>query len=182
MKVARVLSAAILAIFATSAIFAQAVPKKIRGYKVHRPVSAAQASDGDIRPFLATGKPSVAEVSLLGLSFDIPAEVFSATQSGKVAMITFHDFQVSGIAVTIEEYRTPFAFKKRHPARLPEPARLFVPSGQLLKAAWNEVSSSQPEWDVTGRALVFGKFRKYGMMHKRVVPVNLSFKVKNPFH
>ena len=39
---------------------------------------------------------------------------------------------------------------------------------------------SQAEWTVSGRVFVFGRFRRFGIYHKRVVPVDFQIKIKNP--
>ncbi|HEX6125770.1 MAG TPA: hypothetical protein VFZ23_10410 [Pyrinomonadaceae bacterium] len=161
----------------------QDLPKKIRGYTVHRePVVvtsgtvSGEAGDAAVR----VGDPVLTDVSLSGVSFELPGEVTSIAQSGKVDFLTFHDFQVNGVPVEIEEYVFPFSFRKNEVVTLPRPAKLFLPTAGILKAAWKEMHETTDEWTVTGRVFVFGKFRKYGFHHKRVVPIDVSLRIKNP--
>jgi hypothetical protein len=43
-----------------------------------------------------------------------------------------------------------------------------------------EMRDSKKEWTITGRVFVFGKFRKFGFEHKRVVPIDIHLTVANP--
>ncbi len=165
--------------------FSQELPDKIRGYTVHSQAivvnevgiatgqSAATAS-------VRVGDPVLVDVSMSGVSFELPTEVTSAEQSGRVDFLTFHDFRVNGVSVVIEEYKHRFAFRKNEATTLPEPAKIFLPTFALLKGARAEMHESRKEWLVTGRVFVFGKFRKYGFYHKRVVPVDVKLTIKNP--
>ena len=92
----------------------------------------------------------------------------------------FKDFKVNGLAVEIEEYANPFEFKKNEPVRLPKPIKIFLSAKQAVKGALSELRNSQEEWMVTGTVLVFGRFKKWGFSAKRVVPVEVSVKIKNP--
>lgn len=164
----------------------QDVPKEIRGYKVHKSkISVKNATDktAEKEPFEAAVKiqePDLVDVSLTGITFDITAEIKAFDQSGGVDFLTFHDFRVNGLDVEVAEYRVNFAFKKGETVLLPKPARIFLGTGQVLKAAWKEMTDSKKEWRITGRVFVFGKFRKMGFNFKRVVPVDVDLKIKNP--
>lgn len=164
----------------------QDLPKEIRGYKVFKSkISVKNATDKttEKEPFEAAvkiGDPDVVDVSLTGITFDITAEIRAFEQSGKVDFLTFHDLRVNGLEVEVDEYREHFAFKKGEMVLLPKPARLFLGTGQVLKAAWKEMTESKKEWRITGRVFVFGKFRKMGFNFKRVVPVDIDLKIKNP--
>ena len=178
------LSAAAATLFLFAAAFAQDLPKTIRGYKVHRADVAIQASPGPEsgKSFAAinVGDPKLTDVSLTGISFEVPAQIIWIPESGRVDFLTFHDFRVNGLSVDVEEYRTPFSFRKNETIELPKPATLFIGSGQVLNAAWKEFSDSNEDWLVTGRVFVFGRFRKFGFEFKRVVPIDVSLTIKNP--
>jgi len=164
----------------------QELPKKIRGYRVHNErinVTAADDADtdgGGTRAKVTLGDPEDVEVALAGVTFKAGAEFMVADQSGRVDFLTFHDVRVNGIPVEIEEYQEPFSFKKNEPVSLPEPASVFLPTERIVQAAWREMRGSKDEWTVTGRVFVFGRFRKYGFYHKRVVPVDFTLMIKNP--
>lgn len=164
----------------------QDLPKEIRGYKVYKSkISVKNAADktAEKEPFEAAVKlqdPDLVDVSLTGVTFDITAEIRAFAQSGKVDFLIFHDFRVNGLDVEVDEYRANFEFKKGETVLLPKPARLFLGTGQVLKAAWKEMTESKKEWRITGRVFVFGKFKKVGFNFKRVVPVDIDLRIKNP--
>ena len=164
----------------------QDLPKEIRGYKVYKSkISVKNAADktSEKGPFEAAVKiqePDLVDVALTGITFEITAEIKAFEQSGKIDFLTFQDFRVNGLDVEVDEYRESFAFKKGEIILLPKPARLFLGTGQVLKGAWEELTDSKTEWRITGRVFVFGKFKKMGFNFKRVVPVDIDLKIKNP--
>ena len=160
---------------------AQELPDKIRGYKVYRDKVAVNTditSDAAIQ----IGKPEVVDVAHTGITLELPTEFTTSAQSGKVDMVAFHDLKVNGIKVEPEEYTHKFEFRKGEKVVIPKPVRILVPASGMVKAAWQEMTEKRSEWVVTGRVFVFGKFRRYGFYHKRVVPVDLNFTFKNPLH
>ena len=173
-----------LIIISTSTISAQDRPSSIRGYKVHSEkiviTSISAKPDGKGDAIVKVEDPELVDVGLSGITFEFPAEALSSKQSGKVDFLTFHDFEVNGIKVTIPEYSTPFGFKKGESFRLPQPAKIFLPTQSLAKAAWKEMRESREIWQVTGRMFVYGQFRKFGFYHKRVVPVDVNITIANP--
>ena len=192
MKIAkqRFLSAFTGILFLTLLSFAQDLPKEIRGYKVYqakisvknqteRDDDKAAKSDAP-EAFVKVGKPELNEVSLTGITFEIPAEINSPEQSGKIDFLTFHDFRVNGLAVEVKEYRESFEFKKTQTIALPKPVKIFVGAGQTLRGALSELNNSKDEWTITGRVFVFGHFKKAGFKFKRVVPVEINLQIKNP--
>ena len=160
--------------------FAQPLPDKIRGYKVHRDKISVNTSLSDAEAAVHVGDPKLDDVSLTGITLELPAEFTAKYQSGKVEMITFHDLRVNGIKVEVDEYAHRFEFKKGEKALVPKPVRIFIPASSVVKAAWQEMTESKAEWSVTGRVFVFGRFRRYGFYHKRVVPIDVVLRIKNP--
>ena len=126
------------------------------------------------------GDPSVSDISLTGLTLEVPAEIIASGQSGRVDFLTFQNFRVNGLTVQVEEYTESFEFKKEQILELPAPAKIYLRADRILRGAWKEMNESKDEWTITGRIFVFGKFRKMGMSFKRVVPVDISIKIKNP--
>jgi hypothetical protein len=165
---------------------AQDYPKEIRGYKVQKTkISVKNKNDNeskkdDAEAYIELGEPTVEDVSVTGLTLEIPAEILSTNQSGKVDFLTFKDFRVNGLNVSIEEYKQSFEFEKNKAKALPEPLKIFVGIGQTLRGAIGEMRNSKEEWTVTGTIFVFGKFKKFGFNFKRVVPVEVNIKIKNP--
>lgn len=181
----------ILIFFLVSAttIFAQKLPDKIRDYKVYdakisvktdQKAQTEIAKKGESAATVKIGEPELTEISLGGVAFEISAEIFDLEQSGTVDFLAFHDFRVNDLAVEIEEYQTSFSFAKNQSVKLPKPVRIFLGAAQTLRGALREVKDSKEEWTVTGRVFVFGKFKKFGFSFKRVVPVEVSVKIKNP--
>lgn len=170
-------------------IGAQQMPDKIRGYKVYRTNISVKSSidkttedqDKDaIEAFVKVGKPKVADVSLTGITLELPAEIASFEQSGTIDFLAFKDFRVNGLAVDVEEYRESFVISKKQSTTLPKPISIFVGTGQTLRGALSELRNSKEEWSVTGTIFVFGQFKKTFMKFKRVVPVAIDLKIKNP--
>lgn len=170
-------------LFTAGDLFGQELPNKIRGYRVYKEAIVLSAVNTDQErktPIVSAGEPEVKEIEISGISFEIPLELTAPEQSGKVEFITVHDLRVNDIPVDVEEYRSPFTFKKNETVVLPAPLNVFVPTPRVFQAAWSELRSSKTEWKVTGRVFVFGKFRRFGFYHKRVVPVDLAVLIPNP--
>lgn len=170
----------------SAALNAQDLPDEIRGYKVSdaritvKPKSEKTGAKDKSEVYVNTSDPELINISLTGLTFEITAEIDPLEQSGTVHFLTFKDFRVNGMSVDLEEYQNSFDFKKNKPIVLPKPVRVFVNSAQSLLGAASEIGRSQEEWTVTGRMFVFGKFKKFGLNFKRVVPVDINIKIKNP--
>src|SRR5690606_32894314 len=96
---------------------AQELPERIRGYKVHQEnivvATTNEAPNSDA--FITIGEPSLNDVSLTGISFALSAELKAIHQSGSIDFLTFYDFKVNGIPVTIDEYKSPLSCKKCQP-------------------------------------------------------------------
>jgi hypothetical protein len=178
--------AAIFFLLAFFPVFAQKgeLPSEIRGYKVYRDTvtvsTDANSKTTDLDAFIKIGDPTLVDASVSGVTFELSGELRSLVQSGKVDFLTFKDFRVNGLEVEVEEYAHPFVFRKDKSILLPKPARIFLPANSILHAAWKEIRESKFEWNITGRVFVFGRFRRFGFHHKRVVPVDIDVKIKNP--
>lgn len=180
------IAAILLTFFVFSAAEAQDYPKEIRGYKVETAKITVKNTDGkdeskdDSEAFVTLGEPTLANVGLSGVTFDISVHLSPLEQKGTVDFLSFRDFKVNGTSVTIEDYTESFSFKKNKPIDLPQPIKVFVGMGQTLMGGIGEVRDSKEEWEVTGTVFVFGKFKKFGFNFKRVVPVPVNVKIKNP--
>lgn len=168
------------------------MPDEIRGYKVYKAKiavknqrdknskSAKGITKDSSEAFVKVGEPEVSDVSLTGVTLEISAEIDALEQSGTVDFLTFKDVRVNGLAVKAEEYRESFEFKKNQTVVLPKPIKIFVGTGQTLRGALNEMRDSKEEWTVTGTVFVFGRFKKSFLKFKRVVPIEINIKIKNP--
>lgn len=167
--------------------YAQKLPSSIRGYKVHHAKASVISTDAavgsDSRSDIAINlkPPSVVEMSLSGAVFEVDAD-FTASHSGKVDLITFHDFKANDIPFEIEDAATPFSFKKNTASAIPSPARVSVSLATIPRAVYRQISENPADLKITGRAFVFGRFKKFGMTFKRVVPITVDIKIKNPLH
>jgi hypothetical protein len=181
-------------------------PKEIRGYKVERTVvevkrpeakkpgkdqsqSGKNNSDGqttdetnsdDVDQLIQLGKPQLARVTPLGITFDVPIIVSAVKQSGHVDFLVFEDMVVNGTSVNIDEYRRVFDLPNKQPLTLREPLRIYIYLPSAMLAALGDWSDSKETWPVTGRVYVFGKFKKGPFSFKRVVPVELKLSMRNP--
>lgn len=174
----------LLLAFATSG---QDLPDKIRGYKVHKAkvqvtttadATTSGTTDGDA--IIKIGEPRVIDIGLSGVTFEADADLGVIQQNGRIDFLAFHDIRVNGVAVEFEEYTHSFDVKKGVAIKLPKPVRGFVSNLSVAKAAYKELIESKSTWKVTGTVFVFGKFKKFGFKFKRVVPVRVELKVKNP--
>jgi hypothetical protein len=167
-------------------VLGQSIPHEIRGYKVHEAKikvvnSRNKGPKTDSAEALVTiADPALVDIGLTGVELEFGAEIASTGHSGRVDFLTFRDFRVNGIAVEIEEYDHPFSFVNNQPIKLPQPARVFIGTASIAKAAYRELIESKHEWTVTGTVFVFGKFKKYGFSFKRVVPIRIDIKITNP--
>ena len=160
----------------------QDLPDTIRGYKVHRDKVSVNAQAERSDAAINIGEPELVDVSLTGILLELPAEFTASAQSGKVDFVAFHDVKVNGISVEPEEYLHRFEFRKGEQMAIPKPVRINLPATGILKAAWQEMTEAKDAWVVTGRVFVFGRFRRFGFYHKRVVPIDLNLTIKNPLH
>lgn len=172
-------------------LFAATVPAQIkhdeiRGYKFHDAhLKVANSAGCDSRSsgfnaFVSIGAPKPDNISLTGLTIEVPVSICSIEYSGHVDFLTFRDFQVNGLAVDVEEFRFPFQFSKNAVVRLPNPVRVVIGGQNILKTAYRELVATKTEWSIAGTVLVFGKFKKVGFTFKRVVPVRIEIKIRNP--
>lgn len=180
------LSAFICCLSLSLSAFAQDLPKEIRGYKVYNAkisvVNQIEKTDKKDKSeaFVKIGEPELIDVSLVGTTFEISAEIDSLDQSGTIDFLTFHDFRVGGLKVEVQEYKESFEIKKNQTIFLPKPIVIFLNTGQTLRGALSELKQSKEEWTVTGRVFVFGRFKKSFLKFKRVVPIEINLKIKNP--
>lgn len=176
-------TALVLTLFSTA--LGQKLPDKIRGYKVHNIQVAVKDQTGKTTKdktdvLIKLGEPEVSIDGFFSVAIEVDAEFTAIRQSGKVDFVTFRDFTVNGVAIEIEQYDSPFSFKKNRPASLPKPVRSTISIAGIAKAAYKEMVESKKEWAVTGTVFVFGRFDRFGFSFKRVVPIKIDMKIKNP--
>ena len=187
----------VLVSFAGASVRAQtrAYPDKIRGYKVERTVvevkrtasnaansngADSQTADPSVDQLISLGKPTLARVTPLGITFEVPMVVAPVTQSGKVEFLVFEDIEINGHSVNISDYENKFSLPNSKPLTLNHPLRIYIYLSSAFLAAIGEWTDSQDTWPVKGRVYVFGKFKKGLFSFKRCVPVELDVTMRNP--
>jgi hypothetical protein len=188
---ASTLTLIMLLAMSTAASQTRTYPDKIRGYKVERTVVEIKKteksgqtdganSDADVDSLITLGDPKVANVTPLGITFEVPIVVAAVKQSGRVDFLVFEDMIINGRSIEVDEYRHSFELPNKAPATLKSPLRIYIYLSSALLAALGEWTESKDTWPVTGRVYVFGKFKKSILTFKRVVPVELSMTMRNP--
>ena len=176
----------VLVLMLFSSALAQKLPDKIRDYKVHNVKVAVKDQSGKTTTkdktdvLVKLGEPNMSFNGLFSIAIDVGAEFTAMRQSGKVDFVRFRDFTVNGVAVEVEDYSSAFSFKKNTPVSLPKPVRSTISIVGIAKGAYKEMVESKKEWAVTGTVFVFGRFDRFGFSFKRVVPIKIDMKIKNP--
>src|SRR5258708_17386591 len=127
---------------------ARTYPKEIRGYKVERTVVeikkpetksppsgngngrnrndgagqsiSAANSEGDVDELTQLGKPPLARITPLAVTFEVPIVVSPVKQSGHVDFLVFEDMIVNGTSVNVDEYLRVFHLRHQQPLVLRE--------------------------------------------------------------
>ncbi len=168
--------------------YGQSLPGKIRGYKVHDTKVSINASADDTSQTNSIGasvkldEPVIADAGLSGVTIELGARFTVLAQTGQIDFLTFHDFQINGVPIEIEEYDYSFSFKKGKEVSLPKPVRLNLRISSLTKAVYKELLADDDDLPVTGTIFVFGKFKKMGIRFKRVIPITIDMTIRNPLH
>ena len=137
-------------------------------------------SDADVDALIKLGKPQLARVTPLGVTFEVPIVVAPVKQSGHIDFLLFEDMIVNGTSVEIDEYHRAFDLPNKQPLTLREPLRFYIYLPNAVLAGIDEWTNSKETWPVTGRIYVFGKFKKGWFSFKRCVPVELNVTMRNP--
>ena len=195
---------------ATAAAQTRDYPKEIRGYRVERAVVEVKRSDSKERKstgkksqappqtspndieqtdnqkpldpdtLIKLGKPQLARVTPLGVTFAVPIVVAPVKQSGHVDFLLFEAMVVNGTSVDIDEYHRAFELPNKQPLTLREPVSVYLHLPSAVLAAIDEWSNSKETWPVTGRVYVCGSFKKSILSFKRCVPVEINTTIRNP--
>ena len=169
-------------------------PDKIRGYKVERTVVEVKKPEAKATPandrsanhdpgvdqLITFGQPSLARITPLGITFEVPVVVAPVKQSGHVDFLVFEDMLINDRSVEISDYQRSFDLPRKQPLTLREPLRIYIYLPSALLAALGEWTDSKETWPVTGRVYVFGKFKKSIFSFKRCVPIELNLTMRNP--
>jgi hypothetical protein len=140
------------------------------------------SSYADDDALIKLGKPQLARITPLGITFEVPIIVAPVKQSGHIDFLLFEDMVVNGRSVEIDEYHREFDLPNKHPLTLREPLRFYIYLPGAILAAVDEWSDSKETWPVTGRIYVCGKFKKFGFKFKRCIPVELNVTMRNPLN
>ena len=156
-------------------------PSTASASTVPTPTAAATPNpDPSVDQLITFGAPSLARMTPLGVTLNIPVVIAPIRQSGHVDFLLFEDMAVNRHSVEIEEYRRGFDLPTKKPVTLREPLQFFISLPTAALAAVDEGISSKETWPVTGRVYVCGKYKKFVFTFKRCVPVELNLTMKNP--
>jgi hypothetical protein len=160
-------------------------PESIRGYKVEPAgvdlKASGNANGGEFAEALVRlGEPELARVTPLGVTLDIPIWISPVKKGGRVESLSFENMVVNGVNVSVDDYLGSFDLPKKEPLRLPRSLRIFVSTPELFGGALDEWIEQKERWRVTGQVYVFGRFRKYLMRFKRVIPIEVDMEIPNP--
>jgi hypothetical protein len=144
------------------------------------PQQANQTASSDVDQLITFGRPQLARVTPLGITFEVPIVVAPVKQSGHVDFLLFEDMMVNQHAVEIDEYHRAFDLPGKKPLKLPAPLSFYIYLPTMAVAALDEWSNSKETWPITGRVYVCGKFKKFLFTFKRCVPVELDLTIRNP--
>ena len=139
-----------------------------------------QTSKSDVDQLITFGRPELAHVTPLGITFEVPIVVAPVKQSGHVDFLLFEDMMVNEHSVEIDEYHRAFDLPGKKPLKLPAPLSFYIYLPVMAAAALDEWSNSKETWPITGRVYVCGKFKKFLFTFKRCVPVELDLTIRNP--
>ena len=142
--------------------------------------TASPTTGSAVDQLIKFGSPSIARVTPLGITFNVPVVVAPIKQSGKVDFLLFEDMTVNDHSIEIDEYHRAFDLPTKKPLTLREPLRFFIYTPVAALAAVGEWSNSRETWPVTGRVFVCGKYKKFLLSFKRCVPVELNLMMRNP--
>ncbi len=180
------ISGFVLLLFISASVFSQNLPKKIRGYKVYQTKISIKtetdktAGNKDAEAIVKIGEPEISDISLTGITLEIPAVIEGIEQKGRIDFVMFEDFKINDLKVEIEEYNESFEFNNAETVTLPKPIKMFISARQTLRGALKELKESKKDWKVSGRVFVFGTFKKFGIGFKRVVPLEINLIIENP--
>jgi hypothetical protein len=141
---------------------------------------ATPSADPSVDQLITFGPASLARVTPLGITLNMPMVVAPIKQSGHVDFLLFEDMTVNEHSIEIEEYRHGFNLPTKKPLILREPLRFYISLPTAALAAVDEGVNSKETWPVTGRVYVCGKYKKFVFSFKRCVPVELNLTMKNP--
>ena len=162
------------------------LPREIHGYRVERvrvrikrPASTVSGAIESSDALVRFGTLRVESITPRGVWLEVPVSLAAVEQNGQIEMLVFEDVRIDGTPVIIEDYSHPFRLPNDEPLELPRPARVYV---SVTSALLGATSAAHETWPVTGRVYVCGRFRRFFLIFKRAVPIELSLSVTNPLY
>lgn len=160
------------------------LPSKIDGYKVENAKvvvtksSPSSISGADV--VIRLDDPRIANFGLLTASVEIRGEMFSNTASGEIERMSFHDVEVNGVPVDLDDVRDGFKFRRGENRAFAHISTVSLGPLAAGQGLLRELTGGKGDWTLTGIVFVFGKFTRWGLTFKRVIPVRLELTVKDP--
>ncbi len=159
--------------------------EKIRGYKVYNAkVSVISAQDNvspniknDFDSLVKIGKPQNFTLTTAGASFELPLTVNIFRSGGRIERVSFENVQVNGLKMQVEDFAEVFDLEKGIDKPFPRPLKVKIYLSDTARSLFS-LKPSIRNFEVAGRVVVFGTFKKLGFKFKRAIPLDLKFKVK----
>ncbi|HEV7646387.1 MAG TPA: hypothetical protein VGO50_20805 [Pyrinomonadaceae bacterium] len=158
---------------------------KIDGYKVYNAKVSVISAQDDVPPnikndfdsLVKIGKPQNFTLTTAGASFELPLSVNIFKSGGRIERVSFENVQVNGLKMQVEDFIEVFDFEKGLDMPFPRPLKVKVRLSDTARSLFS-LKPSIRNFEVAGKVLVFGTFKKLGFKFKRAIPVDLKFKVK----
>jgi len=163
---------------------------EIDGYKIERKrkleglkgasASALDEDSTDLGGLIEFGQVTVGQINTEQISLELPLTIKPVKQKGEVHYLVFHDTKLNGVPFTVSDYREPFKLPNKEPLMLPRKIQLSMKFSDVGKALLPNLIDPQKGLEAEGTILIFGKFRKFLVYHKRAVPIEFRLSQANP--
>ena len=189
MKFPHSIAAALISLLISITIFCQNSVSDFDtdGYKIHNESivitndrSAAKADINKNAASVTIDSISITGVGISGLTISIDATLAAQPQGGTIRRIEFSNVKLNGVGLRISDHQTKFKLRPGQPITLPAPIIARISGLGIAKTAFSELVERPKKWHVSGSAMVYGKFKRFGIGFKRAVPVKVDVEIDNP--
>ena len=118
-------------------------------------------------------------IGITGAKAQVTGEIESLRHEGQIDLLIFRDLTVNGSPVQVADHKENFRLEKGRPYRLRRPLEVTTGPLTTIKAAVSDSLRKAPRLQINGTVLVFGRFKRFGFTHKRVIPVKIALSIEN---
>ncbi|MBI4469258.1 MAG: hypothetical protein HY650_08065 [Acidobacteria bacterium] len=154
-------------------------PTKIDGYQVYRP-DKDEAGVIEFYDLIDITGVTPRQLTTDSLTVGLRIVLHPVEISGEIEVLRFEDMKLNGVPFQIAEVRSTFPLPAKEPKPLPEDLALTVRFSEVGPALLRNLLEPDKDLMIEGNALIFGRFRKFGIPFKRVVPVELKTRRPSP--